>query len=386
MRAFLIVMDSVGCGGAPDAAAFGDDGANTLGHIAARVPLRMPVLDSLGLSAAVRLASGAGMPGMGAVPAGRWGAATEVSRGKDTPSGHWELAGVPVPWDWTYFPVTVPAFPDALVAEVCRAAGTEGILGNCHASGVPIIEALGAEHMRTGWPICYTSADSVFQIAAHEESFGLDRLLALCQAVAPTLHAMKVGRVIARPFVGVAGAFQRTANRHDYAIAPPAPTILDRAAAEGRMTHAVGKIGDIFSMRGIGRLWKGASDLDLSEHLLTLSDAAEDGSLTFANFVEFDSLYGHRRDVAGYARALEWFDGVAGAFLARLRPGDLAIFTADHGNDPTWRGTDHTRERVPVLMAGAGAGPLGQIAMADVAETVAAHLNLPLTGPGRALV
>ena len=386
MRAFLIVMDSVGCGGAPDAAAFGDDGANTLGHIAARVPLRMPVLDSLGLSAAVRLASGAGMPGMGAKPTGRWGAATEVSRGKDTPSGHWELAGVPVPWDWTYFPVTVPAFPDALVAEVCRAAGTEGILGNCHASGVPIIEALGAEHMRTGWPICYTSADSVFQIAAHEESFGLDRLLALCQAVAPTLHAMKVGRVIARPFVGVAGAFQRTANRHDYAIAPPAPTILDRAAAEGRMTHAVGKIGDIFSMRGIGRLWKGASDLDLSEHLLTLSDAAEDGSLTFANFVEFDSLYGHRRDVAGYARALEWFDGVAGAFLARLRPGDLAIFTADHGNDPTWRGTDHTRERVPVLMAGAGAGELGQIAMADVAETIAAHLNLPLTGPGRALV
>lgn len=386
MRAFLIVMDSVGCGGAPDAAAFGDEGANTLAHIAARVPLRMPVLDGLGLSAAVRLASGADMPGMGAQPTGRWGAATEVSRGKDTPSGHWELAGVPVPWDWTYFPVAVPAFPDALVAEVCRAAGTDGILGNCHASGVPIIEALGAEHMRTGWPICYTSADSVFQIAAHEGTFGLDRLLSLCRAVAPTLHAMKVGRVIARPFVGEPGAFQRTANRHDYAIAPPAPTILDRAAAEGRMTHAVGKIGDIFSMRGIGRLWKGASDLDLSEHLLALSATAEEGSLTFANFVEFDSHFGHRRDVAGYARALEWFDGVAGALLARLRSGDLAIFTADHGNDPTWRGTDHTRERVPVLMAGAGTGALGQIAMADVAETIAAHLQLPVIGPGRALL
>jgi phosphopentomutase len=323
---------------------------------------------------------------MGAVPTGRWGAATEVSRGKDTPSGHWELAGVPVPWDWTYFPQTVPAFPDALVAEVARAAGTTGILGNCHASGIPIIEALGAEHLRTGWPICYTSADSVFQIAAHEGAFGLDRLLALCQSVAPTLHAMKVGRVIARPFVGEPGAFRRTANRHDYAIAPPAPTILDRAAEAGRATHAVGKIGDIFSMNGIGRLWKGSSDLVLSEHLLTLSDVAEDGSLTFANFVEFDSLYGHRRDVAGYARALEWFDGVAGAFLSRLRPGDLAIFTADHGNDPTWRGTDHTRERVPVLMAGAGAGPLGQIAMADVAETIAAHLHLPVVGPGRALL
>lgn len=386
MRAFLIVMDSVGCGGAPDAAAFGDEGANTLAHIAARVPLRMPVLDGLGLSAAVRLASGADMPGMGAQPKGRWGAATEVSRGKDTPSGHWELAGVPVPWDWTYFPVAVPAFPDALVAEVCRAAGTDGILGNCHASGVPIIEALGAEHMRTGWPICYTSADSVFQIAAHEGTFGLDRLLSLCQAVAPTLHAMKVGRVIARPFVGEPGSFQRTANRHDYAIAPPAPTILDRAAAEGRMTHAVGKIGDIFSMRGIGRLWKGASDLDLSEHLLALSETAEEGSLTFANFVEFDSLFGHRRDVTGYARALEWFDGVAGALLARLLPGDLAIFTADHGNDPTWRGTDHTRERVPVLMAGAATGALGQIAMADVAETIASHLQLPVIGPGRALL
>ncbi len=386
MRAFLIVMDSVGCGGAPDAAAFGDEGANTLAHIAARVPLRMPVLDGLGLSAAVRLASGADMPGMGAQPTGRWGAATEVSRGKDTPSGHWELAGVPVPWDWTYFPVAVPAFPDVLVAEVCRAAGTDGILGNCHASGVPIIEALGAEHMRTGWPICYTSADSVFQIAAHEGTFGLDRLLSLCQAVAPTLHAMKVGRVIARPFVGEPGAFQRTANRHDYAIAPPAPTILDRAAAEGRMTHAVGKIGDIFSMQGIGRLWKGASDLDLSEHLLALSETDEEGSLTFANFVEFDSFFGHRRDVTGYARALEWFDGVAGALLARLRPGDLAIFTADHGNDPTWRGTDHTRERVPVLMAGAGTGALGQIAMVDVAETIAAHLQLPVIGPGRALL
>jgi phosphopentomutase len=382
MRAFLIVMDSVGCGGAPDAAAFGDEGANTLAHIAAKVPLWMPVLDGL----AVRLASGAEMPGMGAQPTGKWGAATEVSRGKDTPSGHWELAGVPVPWDWTYFPLVVPAFPETLVTEVCRAAGTTGILGNCHASGVPIIEALGAEHMRTGWPICYTSADSVFQIAAHEGTFGLDRLLALCQAVAPSLHAMKVGRVIARPFVGEPGAFRRTANRHDYAIAPPAPTILDRAAEAGRATHAVGKIGDIFSMRGIGRLWKGASDLDLSQHLLTLADLTEEGSLTFANFVEFDSLYGHRRDVEGYARALEWFDGVAGAFLARLRPGDLAIFTADHGNDPTWRGTDHTRERVPVLMAGAGMGPLGQIAMADVAETIAAHLKLPLTGPGRALL
>jgi phosphopentomutase len=388
-RAFLIVMDSVGCGGAPDAAAYGDQGANTLAHIAAARaaagrPLRMPVLDGLGLSAAVRLASGADMPGLGAAPQGRWGAATEVSRGKDTPSGHWELAGVPVPWDWTCFPDTDPAFPPELMAAAAAAAGTAGTLGNTHASGTEIIDRLGAEHLRTGWPICYTSADSVFQIAAHEEAFGLDRLLAMCTALAPRLHAMRVARVIARPFTGTPGAFRRTPNRRDYAVPPPAPTLLDVAQGAGRMTHAVGKIGDIFSMRGIARLWKGADDRALSQHLLTLAEAAEPGSLTFANFVEFDSLWGHRRNVEGYAAALEWFDGVAGAFLARLRPGDLALFTADHGNDPTWRGTEHTRERVPVLIAGAGAGPLGLMAFADVAATLAAHLSIPNPGPGEA--
>ncbi len=392
-RAFLVVMDSVGCGGAPDAAAFGDAGANTLAHIAQvcaadrpEGPLRLPHLDGLGLGAAVALASGAAVPGLGAVPRARWGAATEVSSGKDTPSGHWELAGVPVPWDWTYFPDTVPAFPDALVARVCALAGVTGILGNCHASGVPILDAFGAEHLRTGWPICYTSADSVFQIAAHEGAFGLDRLLRLCADLAPTLHATKVGRVIARPFVGEPGAFVRTANRHDYAMAPPAPTLLDWVAAAGRATHAVGKIGDIFSMHGIGQLHKGPSDAVLFDLLDGLVAGAEDGSLTFANFVEFDSLYGHRRCVTGYARALEWFDGRVGEVLTRLRPGDLMVFTADHGNDPTWRGTDHTRERVPVLIAGAGVGPLGLCGFVDVAATIAAHLGVPAQGPGRSLL
>lgn len=396
-RAFLIVMDSVGCGGAPDAAEFGDAGANTLGHIAQACaagradqgrsgPLRLPVLDGLGLGAAIRLASGAESPGLHARTIGRWGAATEVSRGKDTPSGHWELAGVPVPWDWTYFPDTVPAFPDDLVRLVCQLAGTEGILGNCHASGVPIIAEHCEAHLKTGWPICYTSADSVFQIAAHEEAFGLDRLLKLCADLAPHLHAMKVGRVIARPFTGAPGNFRRTANRHDFAIAPPAPTLLDWVAGAGRATHAIGKIGDIFSMQGIGKLWKGKSDLDLFDHLDRLGAEAEDGSLTFANFVEFDSLYGHPRDVAGYARALEWFDGRAGGFLARLRPGDLAIFTADHGNDPTWRGTEHTRERVPVICAGVGAGEIGLCGFTDVAASVAAHLGVSAQGDGRSFL
>lgn len=396
-RAFLIVMDSVGCGGAPDAAEFGDAGANTLAHIAAACaagraetgrsgPLRMPVLGGLGLGAAVRLASGSAMAGFGLGGSGRWGAATEVSRGKDTPSGHWELAGVPVPWDWTYFPDSRPAFPPDLSALVAQAAGTAGILGNRHASGVQIIEELGETHLNSGWPICYTSADSVFQIAAHEDSFGLTRLLDLCRAIAPVLHGMRVGRVIARPFVGAPGAFRRTGNRRDFAITPPAPTLLDTAHAAGRKTHAIGKIGDIFSGRGVSCLWKGADDAALFEHLLALVEDAEAGSLIFANFVEFDSLYGHRRDVAGYARALEWFDAQAGAFLARLRPGDLALFTADHGNDPTWPGTEHTRERVPVLMAGAGPGALGLCAFVDVAATVAAHLGVANPGPGRSLL
>ena len=396
-RAFLIVLDSAGCGGAPDAAAFGDAGANTLGHIAREYaagraqtgrtgPLRMPNLDRLGLGAAIRLASGCETPGLTATPTGLWGAATEISNGKDTPSGHWELAGVPVPWDWTYFPDTIPAFPPDLTALVCKLAGTAGILGNCHASGVPIIAEHCEEHLRTGWPICYTSADSVFQIAAHEQAFGLGRLLKLCQDLAPTLHAMKVGRVIARPFTGGPGNFKRTPNRHDYAIAPPAPTLLDWVAGAGRATHAIGKIGDIFSMRGIGQLHKGKSDVDLFDHLDRLSRAAEPGSLTFANFVEFDTLYGHPRDVPGYARQLEWFDTRAGAFLAALKPGDLALFTADHGNDPTWRGTEHTRERVPVLCAGLPARPIGLIAFTDVAASIAAHLGIPSHGPGRSFL
>ncbi|UOA31040.1 Phosphopentomutase [Sulfitobacter sp. DSM 110093] len=390
-RAFLVVIDSVGIGGAPDAAAFfngdlPDTGANTLGHIAQACaagkaeegrsgPLALPNLDRLGLGAALTLASGMDAPGLGATPEGRWGAATEISQGKDTPSGHWELAGLPVPWAWHYFPDETPAFPADLTEEVARLAGTDGILGNCHASGTAIIEQLGAAHCESGWPICYTSADSVFQIAAHEETFGLDRLLKLCEDIAPRLHEMKVGRVIARPFTGEPGAFQRTANRRDYAITPPKPVLTNWVQNTGGRVYAVGKIGDIFTMQGIDELRKGP-DPKLMEHLHDLVDEAEDGSLTFANFVEFDSLYGHRRDVSGYARALEWFDGEIGKVIAALREGDMLIVTADHGNDPTWAGSDHTRERVPVLVAGTGAGELGQIGFTDVAALVAGHLGV----------
>lgn len=398
-RAFLIVMDSVGIGGAPDAVDFfngklPDTGANTLGHIAQACAegrandgrsgaLHMPNLDALGLGAALRLASGFEAPGLTATPTGAWGAASEISPGKDTPSGHWELAGVPVPWDWHYFPDTKPAFPTDLTDAVARAAGTDGILGNCHASGTTIIADLGAEHMRTGWPICYTSADSVFQIAAHEETFGLDRLLSLCETIAPMLHDMKVGRVIARPFLGdPETGFQRTPHRRDYAITPPAPVLTNWVQDAGRRVYGIGKIGDIFSMQGIDEVRKG-TDAQLMHHLSDLVDEAEDGSLTFANFVEFDSLYGHRRDIAGYAGALEWFDAQIGPILRRLRDGDLMLFTADHGNDPSWPGTDHTRERVPVVAAGVGQRDLGLVQFADVGASIAHYLGVPGQGPGR---
>ena len=400
-RAFLVVLDSVGVGGAPDADQFfngeiSDVGANTLGHISVAAhegraesgragPLNLPSLVSLGLGSALALASDDDTALQSGTPKGLWGVATEISPGKDTPSGHWELAGVPVPWDWHYFPDQSPAFPDDLSQEVARLAGTEGILGNCHASGTEIIARLGGDHIETGFPICYTSADSVFQIAAHEEHFGLERLLALCEELAPTLHEMKVGRVIARPFVGRSGAFERTANRKDYAIPPPGPTLCDWVHAAGRRVYAVGKIGDIFSMRGIDEVHKG-SDAELMEHLVRLVETSDDGSLTFANFVEFDSLYGHRRDVSGYASALEWFDANVPRIFDAAREGDLFLFTADHGNDPTWVGTDHTRERVPVLGWGVGPRAIGHVAFVDVAASVAAHLHVPSQGPGKSFL
>ena len=397
-RAFLLVLDSVGCGGAPDAAAFGDEGSNTLAHIAQACaggraeegrsgPLKLPNLDALGLGAAIRLASGAETPGLDAKPTGMWGAATEVSNGKDTPSGHWELSGVPVPFDWHYFPHTIPTFPESVTDALISQGALPGILGNKHASGMPIIRELGVEHMRTGAPICYTSADSVFQIAAHEETFGLDRLLDLCRTAAELVHPMMVGRVIARPFVGTTPEdFKRTANRRDFSIPPPEPTICDRVVASGGQTHAIGKIGDIFAHQGISRVLKGKNDLALVDQTLIAMDEARDGDLVFANYVEFDSLYGHPRDVNGYAKHLEAFDTRVPELLSKMRDGDLMIFTADHGNDPTWTGTDHTRERVPVLMAGAGAGSFGHCGFADVGETVAAHLGLTPGNHGKSVL
>ncbi len=389
-RAVFLILDSVGCGGAPDAADFGDSGANTLGHIAQACanglaeegrsgPLNIPNLARLGLGKSIELASGLEIAGLASGASAAFAAATEVSSGKDTPSGHWELSGVPVPFDWHYFPDTQPCFPPDRIAEFVARAGLPGILGNKHASGMPVLHELGMEHIRTGKPVCYTSADSVFQIAAHEDHFGLDRLYHVCEIAADIFHPMRVGRVIARPFVGeTPDDFSRTLNRKDYAISPPEPTLCDRVVAAGGCVLAVGKIGDIFAHRGISQLKKGKPDLGLVDDLLMFMDSYRDGDLVFANLVEFDSLYGHPRDVSGYARALEAFDTRLPEITGRLQSGDLLVISADHGNDPTWTGTDHTRERVPVLLAGPdiGAGNYGNVHFADVGETIAAHLGL----------
>ncbi len=404
-RAFLVVMDSVGCGGAPDADQFfngelPDTGANTLAHIAQACAagrgedgrsgaLNMPHLTRAGLGAAVHLASGAEAPGLDAPsskPEALWGAASEISQGKDTPSGHWEIAGVPVPWEWHYFPNEDVSFGKDLRAKIAGLCGAGGTLFNRHGSGTAVIEACALDHIKSGWPICYTSADSVLQIAAHETHFGLERLQKLCEDIAPYLHEMKVGRVIARPFVGDSeSGFRRTGNRHDYAIDPPSDTLCDVAQKAGRHVYAIGKIGDIFSMRGIDENRKG-DDRTLMGHLLDVMEEAPEGSFTFANFVEFDSLFGHRRDVSGYASALEWFDTCLPKIRARMRDGDLVIFTADHGNDPTWTGTDHTRERVPVIALGKGAGEIGLVGFSDIAASVAEHLELPTFGPGKSFL
>jgi phosphopentomutase len=392
-RAFLLVLDSVGIGGAPDAAHYGDHGADTVGHIAEACergdldgpdrcgPLHLPNLVQMGLGEACRLASGRIPPGLksAASACAAFASATETSKGKDTPSGHWELAGVPVSFQWGFFPKQRPAFPDQLVDELCSVAMLPGILGNRHASGTEIIADLGEEHVRSGKPICYTSADSVFQIAAHEGAFGLDRLYRLCRLAKPLTDRFDIARVIARPFVGDAAAgFSRTGNRRDFTTPPPSPTLLEWATSAERDVISVGKIGDIFAGCGTGRVLPAHSNDALFDRTLEGCDVLSDNGLLFANFIDFDSLYGHRRDAAGYARALEHFDQRLPELLRRLRHDDLLVITADHGCDPTWPGTDHTREQVPVLIHGpALRGSLGRwSSYAEVASLIAKHLGL----------
>jgi len=402
-RAILIVLDSVGCGGAEDAAAYGDEGSDTLGHIAQACaegrgdrdglrsgPLHIPNLARLGLSHACEASTGTPLAGVARpnAPLGRYGYGVEVSQGKDTPSGHWEIAGCPVPFKWGYFTALENTFPPDLVAAIIREGALPGILGNKHASGTAVIDELAEEHIRTGKPICYTSVDSVLQIAAHEEHFGLERLYALCKKVRVLVDPLRIGRVIARPFVGTTeSGFTRTGNRKDFAIPPPDETLLDRLTAQARPVVTVGKIGDIFAHRNTGEEIKPFGNAAMLAAALEAFERLPDGGFCFVNLVDFDTEYGHRRDIPGYAAALEAFDRDLPKLEALLKPGDLAIITADHGNDPSWPGSDHTREHVPILAFGPDvpALPIGRReSFADIAATLGEWLKLGATGPGRA--
>ena len=392
LRAIIAVLDSFGIGSAPDAERFGDAGANTFGHIAeacagGRIvrggrtgPLDIPNLLSLGLGLAAHEVDPNILSKQAGRITGRYGSAAELSKGKDTPSGHWEMMGLPVETDWGYFPRTVPTFPAALTGALIERAKLPGILGNCHASGTEIIEKFGMEHIGTGKPICYTSADSVFQIAAHETHFGLEHLYLVCRIARELVDEYNVGRVIARPFIGEhPGFFKRTGNRHDYATPPHAPTLLDHVKALGNEVIGIGKIWDIFAGSGITKSLKADGNGQIFDTLVDCVKAAPDQSIIFANFVDFDQSFGHRRDVAGYAGALEAFDARIPELQAALRPGDLVVFSADHGCDPTWTGTDHTREVVPILAFGPDIPPgaIGKrTTFADIGQSIAKHLGL----------
>ncbi|MGX2952720.1 phosphopentomutase [Shewanella sp. JL219SE-S6] len=392
-RTIILMLDSFGVGAAGDAAKFGDLGSDTFGHIAKECaegrandgregPLKLPNLSRLGLAHAAMESTGQFAPGFDADVEliGAYGHAEELSSGKDTPSGHWEMAGVPVLFDWGYFSDKQNSFPKELTDKILARAGLSGFLGNCHASGTAILEELGEEHMRSGLPIFYTSADSVFQIACHEESFGLENLYRLCEIAREELEPYNIGRVIARPFVGSGAAdFARTGNRRDYAVEPPAQTVLDKLKAAGGQVVSVGKISDIYAHCGITSKVKASGLEALFDATLEQVKAAGDNTIVFTNFVDFDSHYGHRRDVAGYARGLEYFDARLPEILALLNKDDLLILTADHGCDPTWEGTDHTREHVPVLAYGAGlsAGSLGRRkSFADIGQSIASYFKL----------
>lgn len=398
-RAIVIVLDSLGVGAAADADAYGDRGADTLGHIveacaAGRADnarragfLNVPELAALGLLEAAQAARGAPLPAARpALLGGRFGYAAERSRGKDTPSGHWEMMGLPVEFDWGYFPDTRPCFPRELIAALIRRGGIGGILGDRHASGTQIVAELGAEHLRTLHPIVYTSGDSVLQIAAHEERFGLERLYALCQVARELVDAYRIARVIARPFVGDAEhGFTRTGNRRDLATPPPGPTLLDVLQGAGGEVICIGKVADIFAHRGVTQTIKAHGNRAVMERLLQAMRSAPERSLLFANCVDFDTNFGHRRDVGGYAAALEEFDAGMPALRAAMRPEDVAIITADHGCDPTFPGSDHTREYIPVLAFGESVtpGPIGRRSgFADIGQSLAAHLGLPALAHG----
>lgn len=393
-RVCILLMDSFGIGASLDAARYGDAGANTFMHIheacergngdiagSRQGILKLPNLAQLGLYHAAVASSGVAFVDLALLPepSSYYGYAVEQSLGKDTPSGHWELAGVPVTFEWGYFPDKPHCFPAELIDAFVKQANLPGVLGEKHASGTTILDELGDEHMRTGKPIVYTSADSVFQIAAHEDTFGLDRLYQICDIARNLVDQYQIGRVIARPFTGQAGSFKRTANRKDYATLPPAKTLLDYLKEAGREVIAIGKIADIYAHQGITQTIKADGNMALFDATLNAMKSAPPGSLVFTNFVDFDSSYGHRRDTAGYAKALEDFDRRLPELAALLQSNDVVIIAADHGCDPTFPGSDHTREHIPVLAYGPKLQNrfIGRRdSFADVGQSLAEHLGL----------
>jgi phosphopentomutase len=393
-RVCILLMDSFGIGASLDAACYGDAGANTFVHIhetcargegdkagLRQGPLTLPNLAKIGLYHAALASWGRRFVELStfADPVGYYGYAVEQSLGKDTPSGHWEIAGVPVTFEWGYFPDQPLCFPKKLIDAFIEHTGVPGVLGEKHASGTTILDELGEEHIRSGKPIVYTSADSVFQIAAHEETFGLDRLYEICEIARELVDEYQIGRVIARPFVGQPGSFKRTGNRKDYATLPPAKTLLDYLKDAGREVIAIGKIADIYAHQGITQTVKADGNMALFDATLAAMKTAPEGSLVFTNFVDFDSSYGHRRDVIGYAQALEAFDARLPELDAVLKPDDLVVIAADHGCDPTFPGTDHTREHIPVLVYGSGLSGrfIGRRdTFADIGQSIAQHLGL----------
>lgn len=380
-------MDSFGIGGAHDAAKFDNLNADTFGHIVkSSGGLKIPNLNHLGITTLSKATIGEApdigpqnpdkMQNIGCITAHM----SELSLAKDTTSGHWEMAGVPVLKDWGYFKPDYPSFPADLIADICEEGKISGILGNLAASGTEIIQELGEEHIKTGKPIFYTSADSNIQIAAHEEYFGLDRLYKLCEVAYKHVKPYHIARIIARPFVGEkAGEFTRTTNRHDYSVLPPAPTVLDKLRNSGGNVIAIGKINDIYAGCGITQAIHASGLEELWDVTLEQVMSAPDNSIIFTNFVDFDMYWGHRRDVKGYAEGLEYFDFRLPEILNWIREDDIVFITADHGNDPTYKGTDHTREQVPMLLFGkkitsrfAGESET----FADIAQTISKYLHL----------
>ena len=374
------MLDSVGCGELPDAAAYGDEGSNTLGNIAKQVPLALPNLRALGLDRVAEIGDPAAGPLRGTRPtggpAGAYGRMAERSAGKDSVTGHWEMMGVVLERAFPTFP---NGFPREVVDEFERRIG-RGTIGNVVASGTEIIDRLGAEHVRTGKPIVYTSADSVFQIAAHEEVIPIGEQYRICEEAFDIVgRGMGVGRVIARPFVGAPGAFTRTANRHDYALDPTGDTLLDLLENNDVPVVSVGKVSDLFAGRGVARTLPTVSDDNGVERVVEAMGDTSHG-LIFANLVDFDAVYGHRNDVAGYAANLERFDAALPAIQRQLRDGDVLVITADHGNDPSTPSTDHSREYVPVLISGAsiraGIDVGTRSTFADLGQTLAARFGV----------